>query len=139
MISYLCKVKVAVLHKVFSVSLAILVLFSTVSFTVEKHFCGDTLIDVSVFTEAQKCDMEQTTITKKTCCKDTVDVIKGQDELTLKKFENLTFHQQVFLATFTYAYVNLFEDLPRQIIPHKNYSPPNIVRDIHVLDEVYII
>ena len=45
-------------HKIFSVTLALLVLMSTLSFTVEKHFCGDVLVDVSVFTETQKCGME---------------------------------------------------------------------------------
>ena len=38
-----------VLHKTFSVALALLVFFSTVSFTVEKHFCGDVLVDVSTY------------------------------------------------------------------------------------------
>ena len=39
-------------------TLALLVLFSTVSFTIEKHFCGDILVDVAVFTEVEKCAME---------------------------------------------------------------------------------
>ena len=61
--------------------MALLVLLSTVSFTVEKHFCGDVLIDTAVFTEAQKCmmeafEMEQALITKKNCCKDELEVIK---------------------------------------------------------------
>ena len=119
--------------------MAILVLFSTVSFTVEKHFCGDNLIDVAVFTEANKCgeNMEQTS--KKSCCKDEIEVVIGQDELQIASFESITFETQLFVATFAYTYINLFEGLPKQIIPFKDYSPPNLVFDIQVLDQVFLI
>ena len=132
------------IHKSFSVLIAILVLFSTVSFTVEKHFCGDILVDVSVFTEVEKCAMEdfekeQEAITKKTCCKDTVDVFEGQNELIVKVIDDLDFEKQVFVASYIYSYINLFEGLPKQVIPHKDYSPPNLVYDIQVLDQVFII
>lgn len=129
-----------VLHKTFSALLALLVLFSTVSFTIEKHYCGETLVDVSIFTEGEKCAMEAQEIEmKKTCCKDEVDVIKGQDELKFSSFEDFDSEQQQFFVSFTCAYLNLFKGLPKQIIPHKDYSPPNLVADIQVLDQVFII
>ena len=132
------------MHKSFSVLMAILVLFSTVSFTVEKHFCGDVLVDVSVFTEAEKCAMEEfekelEAITKKSCCKDTVDVFEGQDELLVKSFDDFDFEQQVFVASYFYSYINLFEGLPGQVIPHKDYSPPNLVPDLSIAHQVFLI
>ncbi len=133
-----------VLHKGFSVIMAFLVLFSTVYVTIESHLCGDVLIDVAVFREAQRCkmeafEMERMAITKKNCCKDKLEVIKGQDDLKLTSLEDLQFEQQLFVTSFIYSYNNLFEGLPEQIIPHKNYSPPNLVADIQVLDQVFII
>src|SRR5690606_12477382 len=130
-----------VLHKTSSTLLALLVLFSTVSITIEKHFCRDILIDVALFKEAQKCAMEafeieQALITKKNCCKDVVEILKGQDELKISKFEELQLDQQLFLESFVYSYVNLFEGLSQNIIPHLYYSPPNLVQDIHILDQV---
>lgn len=128
------------LHKIVSFSMALLVLFSTVSFTVEKHYCGDVLVDVSVFTEVDKCASEaEEIIAKMDCCKDTIDVIQGQDELSVKTFKDLDFEQQVFLASFTYSYINLFEGLPKEDVPFKDYSPPNLVADIQVLNQVFII
>ncbi len=128
------------LHKIFSVSLALLVLFSTVSFTVEKHYCGDVLVDVSMFSEAENCGMEaMEKLQKKSCCKDEVDVIEGQDELKISSFEDLDFQQQQFLVAYAYCYSNGFQSLPKEIIPHKEYSPPNLVYDIQVLDQVFII
>ena len=92
------------LHKSFSVVLALLVLFSTVSFTIEKHYCGDVLVDVALFAEAEKCAMEPQELaleklTKKHCCKDEVDVVKGQDEL-IKSFNDLDFETQQFVVAF---------------------------------------
>ncbi|MBC3757962.1 hypothetical protein H7U19_06075 [Hyunsoonleella sp. SJ7] len=127
-------------HKLFSVALSFLVLFSTVSFTIEKHYCGDVLVDASVFAEAEKCGMEAMAMAqKKSCCKDEVDIVEGQDELKITLFEDLEIEQQQFLVAFTQFYINLFESLPRQVIPHKDYSPPNLVHDIQVLDQVFLI
>ena len=75
--------------------MAFLVLFSTVSFTIEKHFCGDVLVDVSMFVEAEKCDMEALEILKrKRVVKMKIDVFEGQDELKVSAFEDLDFEQQ---------------------------------------------
>ena len=131
-------------HKVFSVALALMVLMSTMCFTIQKHYCGKTLVDSAVFSSAEKCGMEmskaETTSKKKmNCCKDEVKVVKGQDDLKVNTFEDLKFQQQQFLTTFSYTYINLFEGLPKQVIPHKDYSPPNLVADIQLLDQVFII
>lgn len=133
-----------VLHKPFSILMALLVLFSTVSLTIEKHYCGDVLIDVAVFDELQKCNMEAAEIalekiTKKKCCKDEVQLLKGQDELKVSSFDNLNLEQQLFVTTFAIAYVNLFEGLPQHIIPHKHYFPPKLIEDRQVLDQVFLI
>jgi hypothetical protein len=128
------------LHKGFSITLALLVLFSTVSFTIEKHFCGDVLVDVSMFVEADKCAMEaEEMLQKKNCCKDEVDVIQGQDELKITSFEDIDFNQQQFVVLFTCSYLSLFKSLPKKNIPHKGYSPPNLVYDLQVLNQVFII
>ena len=124
--------------------MAMLVMFSTVSLTVEKHYCGDTLVDVAIFEEAEKCGMESSNmpveeITKKPCCKDTVDLLEGQDELRVNSFDDFDFEQQLFVATFVYSYINLLEGLPQLVVPHKDYSPPNLIVDVQLLDQVFLI
>ena len=119
-------------------------MFSTVSFTIEKHYCGDMLVDVAIFEEAKKCGMETTEmaseqITKKPCCKDTIDVYEGQDQLKINSFEDLEFEQQLFITSLVYSYINLFEGLPQLVIPHKNYSPPDLVVDRQIIDQVFLI
>ena len=126
------------LHRFFSVSMALLVMLSTMSFTIEKHFCGDTLVDVAVFSEAKGCGMEMPSTIKKSCCKDEIDHIKGQDELKFS-FNDFDPDKQQFVTAFFYTYIDLFEGLPEQIIPFKDYSPPNLFYDRQVLHDVFII
>lgn len=133
-----------IINKIFSVTLAFLVLFSTLSFTVEKHYCGNHLVDVAIFTKVENCGMDTEAVAtanfeKKHCCKDEIQVVKGQDKLKKSSFEDLQLDQQLFLNAFIYSFINLYEGLPELVIPHKNYSPPNLVADIHVLDQVFLI
>lgn len=123
--------------------LALLVLVSTFSFAVDKHFCGDLLVDMAIFSEAKTCGMSmhtssETGFTEDSCCTNEKVAVEGQDELKIS-FDSLNFDQQVFLSSFTFSYLELFEDLPQHIIPFKEYSPPLLVSDIHVLDQVFLI
>lgn len=129
-----------------SLVMAFLVLFSTMSFTVEKHFCGSILVDKAIFSEAKTCGMDEDRTTgaetafgeKDMCCSNEKIAVDGQDELKIS-FKSLDLDQQVFLTTFTYSYLNLYEGLPEQIVPYRNYSPPLLVQDILLLDQVLII
>lgn len=131
-------------HKIVSVTLSFLVLFSTLSLTIEKHFCGDVLIDVAIFTETEKCGDDlieniESNLIKKTCCKDEIDIVEGLSEIAINSFEDLDDIQKQVLLAYSLSYINLFENLPELVIPHEGYSPPIIIRDIHVLDETYLI
>ncbi len=117
--------------------MAFLVLFSTLSFTVEKHYCGGHLVDAAVFTKVKKCT--DASEMPKPCCKDDVEVIKGQDQLKINSLDDLDFNTQIDFTAFVYSYFIYFESLPKQIIPHQYYSPPNLVTDLQMLHDVYII
>jgi hypothetical protein len=84
-------------------------------------------------------EIEQAKITKKHCCKDELEVVKGQDKLKRSQFEDITFKQHVFVLSFIYSHNERLEELPNLIIPHKHYSPPNLIEDIQVLGEVFLI
>ncbi|WP_299009157.1 hypothetical protein [uncultured Tenacibaculum sp.] len=136
-----------VFHKITSIAMALIVVLSTMSFTVNSHFCGDMLVDTSYFVKAESCGMDmqqekksdECSVIKKNCCQDVASVVEGQDTLKITSFDQLSFDQQVFIASFYYSYINLFEGIHDKVIPFKNYSPPLVVKDIHVLDEVYLI
>lgn len=128
-------------QKSISAVLALLVLVSTFSFTVDKHFCGNMLVDLAVFSEAETCGMEMDSemgVAEDSCCTNEKTAVEGQDELKIS-FNSLDLDQQVFLFSFTHTFINLFEGTPVEVIPFKDYSPPLLVTDIQVLDQVFLI
>lgn len=121
--------------------MALVVLFSTLSFTVESHYCGENLIDTAIFTKAKWCggDVTDKTTVLKSCCKNKVEVIKGQDQLKLNNFDDLDGNTQLLLTAYFSSFQALFTTLAKQIIPHSSYAPPTLIYDIHVLDETFLI
>lgn len=126
--------------------MALIVLFSTFSFTVEQHYCGDILVDYSLFGQAESCSMDvqkaseaqECNLAKQNCCDDETLSIEGQDDLQLS-FEKLTLDQQQFVVSFVYSYLNLFEGLPENIVPFNDYPPPFLIKDILILDQTFLI
>lgn len=132
------------LHKIFSLAIALLVLVSTFSFSVEKRYCSDHLIDVAVFTELEDCSstksLNNTVEESKTkCCHDEIDILQGQDVLKDTSLEDIEFEQQLFLAIFIHSFVNLFEDSYAHLIPHIKYSHPNLVVNRQITYQVFLI
>ncbi|OIQ27956.1 MAG: hypothetical protein BM564_11205 [Bacteroidetes bacterium MedPE-SWsnd-G2] len=80
-----------VFYKLSAMMLAIVVLFSSVSFTVDKHFCAGNLIDVSILSSVERCggdamksyESEHQSLTKG-CCKDVREIVEGVDVLNIK-------------------------------------------------------
>lgn len=128
------------LHKPASFAMAFFVLFSTVSFTVDKHFCGKVLVDQAVFSEAKTCGMHAETShsAEDSCCDEEKVTVEGQKELKIS-FDDLELGQQIFVAALSFSYLELFEGEPQTEIPFFDYKPPLLVYDIHLLDETFLI
>lgn len=135
-----------VFHKIAAFFMASVVVLSTMSFTISMHYCDDTLVDLGIFKQAKTCGMEMNgctpttdnTFSKKGCCTDKHITVKGQEELNTS-FDDLTLHQQQFIAAFAYAYVNLFEGYRDNKTSFSTCPPPRIVKNIYKLDETYLI
>jgi len=134
-----------IFHKIMSLLMAFVVLFSTMSFTVNMHYCGDTLVETAIFHKAEGCGMEMDKpstegceITKKNCCDDKQLVVDGQDELQLQ-LDKMSFEQQVFFASFVYTYINLFEGLDNNVSSYEEYEQPLVIRQLYKIDETYLI
>ncbi len=136
------------LRQIASVAMALLVLFSTMSFTVDMHYCGDRLVDYNFFETADQCAMNaspsetpgENSVVEMVmdCCTDMEIVLEGQDDLKIS-LDQLTLEQQTFVSTFLYAYVNLFKGNDKCIISFREYSPPPLIRDIQILDQTFLI
>jgi hypothetical protein len=135
------------IHRSMAGFMALVVLMTTMSFTVNVHYCGDTLIDFSFIQQADTCGMEMTativdnenfSLSPKSCCTDHQVVKQGKDDLKIT-FDQLSLEQQFFIASFTYSYLNLFSGIHSQEIPYTDQPPPFIKRDVQVLHQTFLI
>lgn len=124
--------------------MTVLILLSTVTFTVTKRYCNDDLVGITVFSKFEDCcgkETKNTTIETSNieCCIDKIEIIEGQQIVKNSFFDNLDSHEQLALFTFVYSYTNLFEGLSQHIIPHKEYAPPKLIVDKNTLEQVFLI
>lgn len=127
--------------------MAAVVLMTTMSFAVDMHYCGDTLVDFSFVHQVESCGMEKaqviancetSTASEKSCCTDKQLIIEGQEDLKIS-FDQLTLEQQVFVASFTFSYINLFEGIETNEVPFLDYAPPFLKQDVQVLHQTFLI
>ena len=134
------------LRNTVSVLMALLVLLSTSSFTVDKHFCGGVLMDMAVLAKAEHCamnlhnhlDSEDKIFTKETCCSNESTTVEGQDELK-PSLEIYDLDQVLFLCGFPYSYFFIYEGLLVQEVFFYDYSPPLLIRDVCLQNQVFLI
>ncbi len=139
------------LNKILALILALIVIFSSLSFTVEKHICMDEVTDVSFFTEADTCEMqtdecEDTGIKDHTgsfddqdCCTNVHELIPGTniEQPALDGFEINTLP---FIITYAFTYLNLFKD-NKEHVPFSGYISPHVLtdRNIQILYQTFLI
>ncbi|MFC4721714.1 hypothetical protein ACFO5O_05255 [Geojedonia litorea] len=133
------------LHKIMSIVMAVVVLVSTMSFTINMHYCGDTLVETTVIRKAKGCGMdmqkpstENCSKAKESCCENEQLAIEGQDELQLQ-LDKISLEQYIFISSLVYSYINGFEGIDKNISSYEEYRPPLVIRRIYQLDETYLI
>ena len=135
------------LTKIASITLAFVVVFATSSFTVDMHFCCNKLVDMAVLSKAKPCkDKEQESDTsskecslgQQDCCSNS-SIVKNADDNAKKAQFEYTSDNIVFLQTFFYTYINLFEGLELKVVPFTVYDPPFLEKDILVLHETFLL
>ncbi len=117
------------LHKLFSVLLSLVVLFSTFSFTVESHYCGEKLVDVAIFSESEGCEMEPNhkdlvlDNEEEACCvsinnmhcKDVKNEIQGEP-VEYFALEKSALQKVFFVTSFIVSYQNRLLELNKKAV-----------------------
>ncbi len=119
--------------------MTLLLLASTTSWKVDKHYCMGHLVDLAFFADAEGCGMD--TMAEGSvmdCCDSETVIIDAQDDLNLSLEENDSV-SPVFLVAFLHSYKTVFQVLEKRLVPHELYPPPLLVKDIQLLDEVFLI
>jgi len=133
------------LKQISATLLSLVVLFSSMSFTIDKHYCGETLVDMSIFGQAENCGMEEMEIDpdakrikKKKCCKDETIIVESP---TFDK-EKIIFLQAIdidFVFSYAFSYINLYQDIAIAEEFYKDFSPPDVELNILALHQVFLI
>ena len=127
----------AIVKKISITLLSFMVLFSSMSFAIEKHYCGDMLMDVSYFGSADNCGVEEVIVNssisvlkKNNCCKDQATLLEiinlqnvDAEVLFFKEYLNLAIHKNFSLELKYYT----------------NFFPPDLEKDIQVLHQAFLI
>jgi len=127
--------------KIASTFLALLVTISTFSITVEKHFCGDFLVDVSYLGNADSCNSDEnlSSPTKMSCCDDEIVHLEGQKKLQKSTIENFDFPNFYFLVLNSFDFENTSLSSTVKTIVFEAYLPPKLITDILISQAVLII
>jgi len=125
--------------------LSFIVLFSSMSFTIDAHYCGETLVDVSYFGEADNCGMEGMEINsdvakikKKKCCKNETEFVESST-FHKEKIIPLTQPNIEFAVFYIQSYINLYQDVNLEKDYYKDFSPPDVEQDIRILHQTFLI
>src|SRR5690606_32692553 len=110
---YFCHMS-QILRKIVSLFMAILMLASTVSWTIEKHYCLGSLIDIAFFHEAEGCCILSVTdqnpvlldaIDDDSCCSDEVISVQGLDSLRFPDKDQTVVLPFFFVAPVLYGQI----------------------------------
>ncbi len=132
--------------KIVSFLLAVAILSTTTSFSMNAHYCCNEIVDIAIMSNARSCyETPQKTPLKKctpedqSCCNNKSFVKIGDNLQTVLFDYDYDYNSFVFLSTFFHTYVNLFKGLKNQVVPFKQYVPPLVSKDIIVLHETFLI
>ncbi|MFS4455033.1 HYC_CC_PP family protein [Maribacter sp. 2304DJ31-5] len=133
-------------RKIWSIAMALLILASTVSWRIEKHYCMGHLVDVALFSAPETCGMDTSLledgevmdVTKSSCCSEETILLEGQDDMQLS-FQDISLEKQQFLFAFSRSFIKNIALETKRNVPLKHYPPPILIKDIQLLDEVFII
>ena len=129
------------IYRMVSALMAVMVLLSTMSFTVKKQYCGGFLVGVSFVGDVGSFDVSEnsgTTVKMKNCCKEEVHHIEGQDTLQNESSNNLTFEQKKVLLALPISYNFIFIEFKEEKQFSRAIRPPELNQDLQVLYQTFL-
>ena len=134
-----------IVKKISTTLLSFIVLFSSMSFAIDEHYCGNNLMDVSYFGDADNCGSEEVTmnsssssVKQNNCCKDETTLLESSI-FNKEKFINLQHIDAEVLFFKANSYLGTYKDIAIEIEYYTDFSPPDIAQDIQVLHQAFLI
>lgn len=136
------------LQNIGTILMALLVLFSSLSFGVSKHYCAGEVSEVSYFVDVNGCEMPQQvascdtskieSVKKKSCCETTYHFVDGNDFPSKKITTLVSFDPQItIIQNWNFSFYLSQENLDSKSF-FEYHSPP-ILKNRVVFYESYLI
>ena len=139
--------------------LLLIVLLSSMSFTIDGHYCDGELQNLSVLGKAEVCSMAKQQSDKEVycpvhkkmmtmptsdedkndCCENKTIFVDAEDDLKEQPINHVEVEQ---LQNFVIAFVSVFYtkiSIDQQSIQKFSYQSPFIIRNIYALSEVFLL
>ena len=130
------------IQKFSAMIMSALLLLSTITWTVDTHFCMGRTMDVAFFAKADTCGMELLLDEgeENHCCDHETVVLEGQDDLKTTNVADDVFKPAFVLANATPFYSTIQGDLLVPVVLN-GYPPPENLRviDRNILYETFLI
>ena len=130
------------MKKTFSVLLALIILLSSLNFSLSAHYCGQTIVDVALFGDAEACLMSaemNNDSEEEPCCSDRQIIIEGEDYLSSKSFEKQEVEKiDIILADLQFPIELLLEE-EQTNSSLLQYTPPLIEQDITLAVQSFLL
>lgn len=138
-----------IVHKILAVFMVTILMVSTTSFSIYKHFCGDNLVEVSRYTVTESCCSSEKenhsknistelNFSEKECCKSETEItpqITFENTKPLKLVKNQFF----FIASYYYSFMKPIEENGSKTDHYNNFSPPKIVFNKQIQFQTFLI
>ena len=115
------------------------------SFAIDEHICGDQVMDVSYFGYDDNCGLEDIDMSsnisvfkKNNCCKDQITLLQSSifNKEKLINLQNTDIETSLPEAS---CYSVFYKNSSLKLKYYKDFSPPDIAKDIRVLHQVFLI
>ncbi len=120
-------------------------ILSLSTYTLEKHFCGDSLEDIAVFGETEQCcittesnESNKLHFSKSNCCNTEINFITVNVFDSLKT-NKLTKKEVKFVACFFCNYLDNFTSYSTDYKLFNDFSPPEIWFDKQIKFQTFLI
>jgi len=128
--------------KIGAVLMTLIVLLSTMSFTINQRYCDGNLVDTTLFLKSDSCKI----IVQSNCCEITEDccnheqiVINGQKELPSRIVVETPILNKCFVINSVKLHLEKYDFQSKSRIFYKKYIPPSLVFNKQIVHQVFII
>ena len=122
--------------------MTMIVLLSTMSFTINQRYCDGNLVDTTLFSKSESCKV----VVQSNCCEITEEccdheqiIIDGQKELPSRIVVETPIVNQYFVINSVKLHLEKRDFQSENSVFSKKYIPPSLVFNKQIIHQVFII